>query len=361
MWASSFRRVVCVIILSILLISPLLLIPAAQPRPAARVPFIASIDTMKESQDTLLHPLTTAQIAEDVVTTAILHTTHVTEDVPWDYPWYMHRWIKAIRATGKHVWFRSTFNAWDSIYGASTTMTPTDYSDRLREFILAHRDFFHAGDILDPLPEPEIAQYWARLSPYGTSWGWEKIPNATTDAYNKFFVTLTMATRKALRDVGVKGVITDIRSTNPWFASHPEALYPSTVAAIGRVTVDMYVGQETTITPTLALQDFQGQVIAIEQARHVPLVLGEFGYSLQGLVSDARQEAILKPQFDWMRTQPYIQGANYWHGAGYPSPDRINGARIFTGTIGAWRPRPAALDLASFFAAEARSPHAGPS
>jgi len=323
----------------------------------ATVPFIASIDTMKESQDTLLHPLTDAQITEDVDTTASLRVTHVTEDVPWDYPRYMYKWIRAIRAAGKHVWFRSTFDAWDDIYGAAPTMTPADYIAALQRFIAAHPGFFRPGDILDPLPEPEIGPYWARTSPYGTSWGWKNPPNATTDAYNTFFVNLTRATRDALHAAGVTGVTTNIRSTNPWFASRPHALYPATVAQIGRVTTDMYVGQATTITPALALRQFQRQIESIERLRGVPLVLGEFGYSLQGLVSDRQQQAVLAPQLAWMRTQPYIQGANYWHGAGYPSPDTINGAKVFTGTIGAWTPRPAARDLASFFGSEGRLHH----
>jgi len=319
---------------------------------AGATPFITSIDTMKESRDTLNNPLTNAQIMDDVTTTASLGARYITVDVPYDYPDYMRRWVDAARTAGLHVWFRSTFDAWEGIYTATATMTPTGYIAALSRFIVAHPDLYRPGDILDPLPEPENGPYWARVSPYGSSWTWLNAPNATTDEYNTFFVNLSHATDAALAAVGVAGVITTVRSTNGYIAARPSALYPSTVAAMGRVTTDSYVGQDTAITPALALQAVQREISGIEAVRAVPLVIGEIGYSIQGLVSDRQQEAVLKPQFDWLRTLPYVQGVNYWHGAGYAAPDTWNGASLFEGTTGAWTPRPAGLDLAAFFAAK---------
>src|SRR5258708_25685942 len=43
------------------------------------IPFIASVDTMKESRDTQTHPLSDITIAQDVNLSTSLHTTHITD------------------------------------------------------------------------------------------------------------------------------------------------------------------------------------------------------------------------------------------------------------------------------------------
>jgi len=325
--------------------------------PAGLTSFIASIDTMKESRDTLNNPLTDAQIMEDVTTTASLGANYVTVDVPYDYPSYMARWVNAARTAGLHVWFRSTFDDWERIYTSTVQMTPSGYITALTNFIAAHPSLYKPGDILDPLPEPENSSYWASKSPYGNNWGWYNAPNATTDEFNRFFVDLTSAARTALQNAGITGVTTNIRSVAPWWAYHPLSLYPATIAAMGNVAIDIYDGQSPTISPSAALLQLQDDITNIEQVSGVPIILGEYGYSIDGVTTDAQQEAVVKPQLDWLRTQPYIQGMNWWHGAGYPAPDTINGARLFSGTIGAWTPRPAAFDLADFFSAELHTPN----
>ena len=316
--------------------------------PITRLP-ITSIDTMKESRDSDTNPLSTAQIQDDITVSSQLHPTYITIDTFYDYPQYMERWIQAVRAAHKHVWFRCCFNAWEGNNGVPAVMTPLQYTQALTAFIAAHSGIFQSGDILDPLPEPENGKYWARTSPYGKEWSWKNAPNATTDEFNQFFLALPKAADAALIAHGVQGVITWIRSTNGWIAARPTTLYPATVAALGCITTDSYVGQSPTITPEAALTALKSEIEGIERLRHVPLVIGEFGYSIQALVGDRQQAAVLQPQLMWLCTRPYLLGVNYWHGAGYKAPDTYNGSRLFMGTTGRWALRPAAYDLADFF------------
>lgn len=346
---------------ALLLLLLLFIAPAAH----AKQPIYTSIDTMKESRDSINNLLTDAQIQQDVDLSASLGCSHITVDTPYDYPDYMTRWVRAVRKTGRHVWFRSAFNAWEGSYGAKATMTPAQYTAALVRFIHDHPTLFRPGDILDPLPEPENGPYWARISPYGKDWSWKKAPNSATDQFNRFFVGLTKSVDQALHDEGVYGVITHIRSTNGWIAARPATLYPATVAFMGCVTTDTYVGQDPKIAPADALAAVKKEIEGIENARHVPLVLGEFGYSTQGLVDDAQQQAVLAPQFAWLGTLPYLKAINYWHGAGYPAPDKYNGCKLFDGTTGAWHLRPAAKDLSRLFHKLSQSPksflpHAAP-
>ncbi len=85
---------------------------------------IRSVDTMKVSRDTLKRPLTDRAIAAVVALDARLRLTHVTADVYYDDPAYLGRWVRAIRAAGLRVWFRSHWYAWEDHRDLSGTMSP---------------------------------------------------------------------------------------------------------------------------------------------------------------------------------------------------------------------------------------------
>ncbi len=300
--------------------------------------------------DSLNNPLTPAQIANDVNLSASLNTTHITVDTPYDYPDYARQWVDAIRAAGKHVWFRMSYDSWLGIYGAAPTMTPAGYESAMRAFILAHPGLFQPGDIFDPCPEPEQGAYWAAT--YGPSWNWSPAPpNAATREYNAFVRDTSSIAAAAFQQIGVAGVSTTVRSMNPFIVEHD--LEPSTVAQLGRLTIDSYPEAGTT-DPAAAARARVDEMNGIENQWRVPIVLGEMGYSTQALVSDAVQEPVLSAEFRALQGLPYLAGVNYWTGAGYAAPDRYNGTRVFTGTVGAWTLRPAAVDLSAFFATEAQ-------
>jgi len=316
---------------------------AAQARDAAASFFIASVDTMKESRDTETRPLSDAQIADDVNLAASLNTTYITVDTHWDYPAYMLRWADAVRAAGRHVWFRIHPNQWGNNNGTTGIMTPAQYEDSERAFILANPAIFRPGDILDPCPEPENGLYWRATYDDGWTAG---APNAATEEYNRFIRDTTDVADAALHQGGIDGVITTVRSTNSFFASHPGALEAATVSRMGRVTVDSYP-EGTTTDPQTATQARIDELNTIRQAWGVPVVIGEMGYSDKVVVDDATQEAVLKAEFGALASLPYLAGANYWVGAG---TDNSGGyTHIFAGSTGNWTPRPAAVALAALY------------
>ena len=310
--------------------------------------FIASLDTMKESMDTLNARLTPAQITQSVNLAASLNVNYVTVDTPYDYPDYAQQWVNAIRATGKHVWFRMSWDAWLGLYNVPATMTPVAFEQATKSFILAHPTLFRPGDIFDVCPEPEQGRYWAAT--YGPSWDWSPAPpNAATREYNAFVRDGSTIAATAFQQIGVAGVVTTVRSMNPFIIEHD--LEASTVNLLGRLTADSYPEGATT-SPAVAVAARLQEMRAMEAVWPVPIVLGEMGYSTAALVSDTVQETVLKQEFAALATLPYLTGLNYWVGAGYQAPDRYNGTVVFKGTTGAWTARPAAYDLASFFASE---------
>jgi hypothetical protein len=310
----------------------------------AKISFIASIDTMKESKDSdSSTQLTDEQIANDIDLCASLNPTYITVDTHYDEDTYMARWVRAIRATGKYVWFRPGFVGWGT--GINGIMTPTMYLSKLRIFILTHPGLFQPGDIFDENAEPENGRYWDAM--YGANWS-SQAPNKATDDFNSFLVGLTDTADQAFQQLGIRGVITTIHSTDPWTAEHPGVLYPSTVRHMGNlVTVDAYPDENTT-DPATATNEWVQQLMRIHIARpSARILIGEMGYSNKLPVDDMTQATVLKEELNALSSIPYLAGINYWVGAG---TDASGGyTHIFTGNAGHWSLRPAAYILASFY------------
>lgn len=299
-------------------------------------PFIASIDTMKESRDTETRPLTDAKIAQDVSATAQLNVTHITVATNWDYTDYFRRWAKAIHAAGKHIWVRGHPNQWENNNGAIGTMTPSMYEEYERMFILQNADVFQSGDIFDPASEPELGHYWHTQYPIWTP--------ATTTEYNQFLRDSTDVANGAFTQKGISGVITTIHSTNAWMAIH--RLEPATLAKMGVVTIDSYPDQNDTSVDQ-AVTDRITDISKVYTAIHMPIILGEIGYSNKINVDDQTQEAVLKAEFAAIKKLPYVIGANYWVGAGGAGHGGYT--NILVDSAGKWQRRLAATDLAQFF------------
>jgi hypothetical protein len=310
-----------------------------------RTPFIASVDTMKESKDTdsSTKQLTDEQIVNDINLSANLNANYITVDTHYSEDTYMARWVRAIRATGKHVWFRPAFTAWGT--RDNGIMTPTMYLSQLRTFILTHASLFQPGDIFDENAEPENGQYWGVF--YGEHWS-NQAPNQATDDFNSFLVGLTDTADQVFQQLGIKGVITTVHSTDPWTAEHPEILYQSTVQHMGNlVTVDAYPDEDTT-DPATAANAWVRQLMRIHVARpNARILIGEMGYSNAINVDDTTQEHVLQEELHALSSIPYLAGINYWVGAGTAASGGYT--HIFTGDTGHWSFRPAAYALASFY------------
>ncbi len=310
------------------------------------LPFLASVDTMKVSRDTETRPLSQQEIMQIVKMTASLHTNYITVDTDWEYPAYMQEWITAIRVTGNHIWFRGHPNQWENSNGAEGLMTPGMYEETEQQFILAHPNFFQPGDIFDPCSEPEDGHYWEAR--YGTQWT-SNAPNVATHAFNLFLRGTTDVANAAFQQLGINGVITTVHSTNSFFASQPGELEAATVAQFGYLTVDSYPEQSTTDAQT-AVYARVSELQRIEQLWHVPIIIGEMGYSNNVQVDDQTQQRVLTAELAAIVQLPYVIGVNYWVGPGSSTDGGYT--ELIVQHNGVWHMRPAAADLTDFFHAE---------
>jgi hypothetical protein len=305
--------------------------------------FFASVDTMKVSRDTATRPLSKQEITKIVDIYASLNTNYITVDTQWDYPDYMLQWINAIRLAKRHVWFRILPNQWENNNGSTGIMTPVQYLASERKFIQAYPSFFQSGDILDPCSEAEQGLYWK--ASYGQGWT-NNAPNTATTDYNLFLRQTTDVADAALHQNSRDGVITTIRSINSFFASHPSVLERATVEKFGTITIDSYPDQDT-LDPDVAVRARVDELKRIEALWHVPIVIGELGYSNSIPVDDVTQRAVLRAEFSQLQSLPYLKGVNYWVGVGSSTAGGYT--YIITEKNNTWVLRPAAHDLAAFY------------
>lgn len=309
---------------------------------------ITSVDTMKDSKDTC-HPtssqMSDADIAQGVNLAATLNVTHITVDCGWNYPDYLARWVAAVRATGKSVWFRCQWDEWEGINGASQSLTPDEYLTETVAFIYAHPDLFQPGDILDACPESNNSSYWP--TNYGGA-GWtNSAPTAGTDALNVFLRSLDTQIQTALQNNGVMGVNTKIHSVDISWANDITKLYPATIAQLGCVTYDSYP-EDSSTDPDDCADARYADLLAVMNARPgVPIVIGELGYSDDVDVDDATQDSVLAAEFAMLQTVAPIIGMNYWVAQGTSSSGGYT--HIFGNVRGAWTLRPAGARLRDFY------------
>ncbi|GAC1635654.1 MAG: hypothetical protein PVS3B3_33090 [Ktedonobacteraceae bacterium] len=309
------------------------------PRPA----FLASIDTMKVSRDTVHRQFSVEQIQDVVRVMAQLHSNYIAIDTNWDYPKYMEQWVTAVHAMGQHVWFRGHPDQWESNGNATNIMTPSAYLGAERSFILNHTSFFLPGDIFDACSEPEQGKYWS--STYQEHWAYNA-PNDATRAFNDFIRKGSDVADDAFHQVAIYGVITNVRSTNTFFATHPGDLEMATVKKFGSITIDSYPEQNATDAWT-ATHARITELDAIEKIWHLPIIIGEIGYSNNINVDDATQLKVLQAEFAAIAILPYIAGMNYWVGPGSTTSGGYT--YLIVNNDGTWILRPAAYALIAFY------------
>lgn len=289
--------------------------------------------------------LNAVQIADDVNLSAQVSPAYISVDTHMDYPAYALEWANAVHAAGRHVWFRSHPNSWEGSNGTSAILTPTAYLTFENNWILANPGLFKSGDILDANPEAENSPYW--VNTYGPNWSWQGAPDAATDAFNNFLVAVKTTADTALAQLGITGVDTGVRSVNEWFGQNPTALYPSTITALGHLTIDSYPDQNTT-DPATAANDWLTVLNTVHGVRPgVKIVIGEMGYSNAINVTDTQQANVLAAELAVMKPLTWLSGQNYWVGAGTSNSGGYT--HLFAGSSGAWTLRPAASELAAYF------------
>jgi hypothetical protein len=307
---------------------------------------------MKESADASDRPETQAQIDEHISQLAALGATYATVNTPMDNPARYAMWVSSIRAHGMHVWHRPF--PWKESDGTFAThdpaTTPSDYLKHLHDFIVQNPTFFQPGDILDGYAESDNMAYWKQY-PSSDWWNGANGPTSLSPVcsqWNQFLVNLATTADSALSSVGATGVNTRIRSVTPWYAT-AWCLADSTIASLGGyLTVDAYFADSSTDPAYVAGQADQAMESWHSFRPSAKIVFGEYGYSNDLQVDDTTQSNVVSAVLERIASKPYVYGLNYWVGAGGPGYGGYT--NILTGRMGNWTPRPAAFQLASFFA-----------
>lgn len=315
--------------------------PSAHPATAGPGWTIRAVDTMKLSRDTLKDQLTDRQITAIVRQDARLHLTHVTADVYYDDPAYLSRWVRAIRAAGLHVWFRSHWYAWEDHRDRRGTMNPSAYIEATRTFLQNYSTLLANGDIFDFCPEPENGAYW--LHTYGNGWSWHNA--AAKTAFNTFIRSGLYMASTTLANRGRGAVLVTAVSVNASVATR--LLSKPTVQRLGLLTLDLYP-EGTTRDPAKATRLLLAEIASVYRHWHLPILLGEHGYARDFAADDATQARVVQAELAGLARLPYLRGVNYWVDAGGPGYGGYTNLFRLTGTT--WQPRASAAVLANAYA-----------
>jgi hypothetical protein len=333
--------------------------PKEEPPPSS---FVASIDTMKLSKDQAGSGFTPAD-AQAVDLAAKLHGTHITDDAPLEHQATMGQWAARIHADGKSVWYRlSALGGANMRHGDEGDGYPTyapGYLTTLHNLMVAHPSFFKPGDILDGDAEAENSKWWAGhygcgvqspctpCNPAGSN-----KPCAPVVQFNDFLLKMTNQENRDLAAAGIKGVDTTVHSTDPGTMQYQ--LEARTIKAMGKVTVDAYPDQSTTVPAGAAaawlsaLTSWHTNLVG--KGLPVPIYVGEWGYSNRLNVSDAVQQAVIAAEVAVFPTAPFLTGVNYWVGPGAVGDGGYTQIMVKEGAL--WKLRPAANTIADFYRAE---------
>jgi hypothetical protein len=338
-----------------------LLTSLAAPRGAQGSGFIRSIDTMKLSKDHAREGFTISD-AQATDLAATMPVSHITDDVQMNYPVVMGQWASQIHGDNKSVWFRLGTKGCNEPHGDLGDGYPTfapGYLTKLHHLMLTHPSYFRSGDILDGDAEAENSCWWANhygchvqssCRPCNTSG--TNTPCAPIYQFNNFLVEMTRQENMDLAKLAITGVISTVHSTDPGTAG---LLYPSTVRAMGNIiTVDAYPDQNTT-EPAAAANAWLSALSAwhqgwLERGLSVSILVGEWGYSNAIAVIDSVQEAVISAEVTRAFPKvPYLLGTNYWVGPGWAGDGGFTQI-FYQDAAGVWHFRPAANDVAKFYA-----------
>ena len=263
---------------------------------------ITCIDTMKDSGDGV-KVYSQTQIQEIVNQISLLDSTHISVDTPWDFPIQMTQWINAIHSTGRQVWIRSHFNAWEGNYGAVANMTPGQYLAVLPLALQGIKGLLQTGDIIDVCPEPENGHFFKSIA------NWTSIP-AIVSEYLAFIISGTEIAQANVPTF----VDCNTRSVSGWFGAH--IIDSPTATILGKVTIDTYPAGALTGAAAAAAQ--VAELVAVSKAHPgIPIIIGEVGYCSPNPVSDFVQAQTLGLILEgYSNSGVEINGLNYWCGCG---------------------------------------------
>ncbi|HOX41013.1 MAG TPA: hypothetical protein PK263_02370, partial [bacterium] len=269
-----------------------------------------------------------------------LGVNYIAIGTPYDRPAEMEKWTTAIHNAGLKVWFRSHWLNWEGDEGQPKNMTAEQYLAKTKQFIIDNPTLFKAGDSFTVNVEAENAGVGADK------------PFADWAAYRAFLVQEIDLSNQAFSQIGLGGKIaTNWLSMNGWIIEN--ALDQTTVSKMGLITPDHYSPQGNgtgEISSTKIASDMSADLDRFYAKWKVPIMIGEWGYNINGDVSDQMQKEVVEKVYQVFAGKSYIYGVSYWDHMG-------NQTKIINDNSGTPTTyRPAADVIKSYFSGNVSTP-----
>lgn len=262
---------------------------------------IRSIDTQVVSKHWPDVPQ--AAIDEQVDMLAALGVNYIAIATPYDRADELKMWADTIHDRGLHVWFRSHWAEWEGDDGRPATLSPDEYLQKTRAFIINNPDLFKPGDAFTVAVEAENV---------GIGLGKRFL---TWDQYRDFLLSQITVANEAFSQIGLEQkVYTNWLSMNGWVVENQ--LTQEVVDKIGLIVVDHYVEQTKTIgdvdnTNTLVTATID-DLRRFHRQWDVPILLGEWGYQIFQDVPEEKQAEVIGEMYRALTELDFLVGVNYW-------------------------------------------------
>ena len=262
---------------------------------------VRSVDTQTISKH--WPEVTVESVREQVEMVKRLGVNYMAIGTPYDRVDDLRLWTEEIHGVGLQVWFRSHWAEWEGDDGQPAVMSPEEYLQRTKEFILFNQQLFKTGDAFTVCVEPE--QVGVGLGKRFLTW----------HDYREFILAQVAMADEAFKEIGLEGKVhTNWISVNGWVVENQFS--QELIDRLGLIVVDHFVGQSETIgelddidtVVELTLKDldrYNGQW-------GVPILLGEWGYQIFQETPNALQAVAVERLMAGLKAKKYIVGMNYW-------------------------------------------------
>lgn len=266
-----------------------------QPRQTECLWEICSVDTMKLSRDKarqeLDHPEFDQIIAQEMKQIKQTGANYVSIGTPYDKEFlpFLRRWVKAARAEDLKVYFRGNWSSWEGWFEYPKNMTPIEHLIKTNQFLADNLNLFQSGDIFDPCPECENAQFWPQ-------------PDKNND-YQQFLLTQQAQTEVQFEKLGLEVKV------------RPSIIGGRAKEVLGQDTLNR-LGNQVNIDHYVPTSKGMSEYIDYFSQHQTKTFVSEFGApipDMNGEMSQTQQADFVRSILETLYLKNgNVMGLNYW-------------------------------------------------
>jgi len=295
---------------------------------------IRSIDVMKQTQDAVCNPPSDEFIAKQIAYAINANATHIAISTPYDDPQcgsselLTRRYIEMVNTmnemlnTSLRIWHRHKPLGYEdhlAQYGVARLTDPDAVLPIIHDYIVNHPEFFREGDIITPVPEPQLGGIrnvnWCGnddiclFDSDADTWG--TAVAESTERFNTWLIDAVDTTKQALLEIGFEddAVMVGMYGFDDYITTGDNdfwtgILTQESISAGDYITLDYYFAQDE--DPNEVFSTIANEISSRYNIDDPKICIGEWG-TIHNEGADRARE-VMQAALD-----NGIDCFNYWH------------------------------------------------